>query len=491
MPARFRLLSIAFLAASLLTGSRPAWAANRPVFAPCQIGAPDSPLHLQAQCTGLSVPENYAEPAAKHIRLHVAVLRARSGRPAPDPLFFLAGGPGQAATEAYVEESSAFERIREHRDIVLVDQRGTGHSHPLDCPPTAADWGTPAPAEIAAQARACLKRLPGDPRFYTTTVAVKDLDTVRTALGFARINLYGISYGTRVALEYLREFPTRVRSLILDGVVPPDQALGQNVSLDAERALLRIFARCEREAGCHRAFPDLAAAFADLQSRLARDPAKVSLRDPLTGAPLEETLSWEQAAAAVRLLSYTSESAALLPLLIRQAAVQQDYAPLLANALIFDRQLNNGIAQGMNTEVLCTEDVPFYPRNAAHERAMEGTYMGRLPVTSLLAVCRHWPRGVLAADFKQPVVSNRPALLISGEDDPITPPANAARVARTLENSLSLVLPGQGHGNAWRGCLPRLMAEFVREASVKGLDASCVEKIKPFPFFTRFTGPGP
>ncbi|MGH8399430.1 MAG: alpha/beta fold hydrolase, partial [Gammaproteobacteria bacterium] len=192
---------------------------------------------MEAKCTTLSVPEDRAKPEGKKISLHIAVLRARTGQPAPDPLFFIAGGPGQAATQAYIEEAPAFERIRESRDIVLVDQRGTGGSNPLDCPSTPDNNSNPTAAEITRQAQACLKQLTGDPRFYTTTVAVKDLDTVRAALGYNDIDLYGISYGTRVALEYLRDFPQHVRSVILDGVVPADRVLGPGVSLDAQQAL--------------------------------------------------------------------------------------------------------------------------------------------------------------------------------------------------------------------------------------------------------------
>jgi len=467
----------------------PAVSHAAPSFVPCQIGATDSPQHMQAHCTSLKVPEDYANPHGKHISLHIAVLAARAGEPAPDPLFFIAGGPGQAATQAYLEEAPAFEQIRQTRDIVLVDQRGTGQSNPLNCPPTS-DINTPTAAEIQQQVQACLKQLPGDPRFYTTSVAVQDLDAVRRALGYHHINLYGISYGTRVALEYLREFPRHVRSLVLDGVVPADWDVGTDVSLDAQQALDLIFARCRQDNACHKAFPDLPTTFNSLQHTLERHPQTVSLRDPLTGAPLTRTFTWQDVAGAVHLMSYTSETAALLPLLIHQAAVH-DYTPLMANALFFSQQINGGIALGMNAAVLCTEDVPFYKHTNAAQKSIAGTYVGATPVTQLIETCKHWPRGVLPADFKQPVKSSKPVLLLSGADDPITPPSNAAHAARTLSNSLSIVVPGQGHGNAFRGCVPKIMAQFVKQASVKHLDSACVKNIKPFPFFISFTGTAP
>lgn len=497
VPLRNLKTAALFLLALLLASVLPASAnaavpatTSELVFAPCQIGAADSPLHAQAECTSLEVPENYAQPAGKRIRLHIAVLKPLTAKPAPDPLFFIAGGPGEASTQAYLLEAAAFENVHAHRAIVLVDQRGTGQSNPLDCP-EAASLAQPTPAEIAKQTEACLKQLEGDPRFYTTSVAVKDLDRVRAALHYADINLYGISYGTRVALEYLREFPQHTRSVILDGVVPPDWNVGESTPQDAQRALDLIFKRCAEEPACGKAFPDLPAAFVQLEATLKQQPATVSLRNPLTGAPQTETLDWPTAASAVQLLSYTSETAALLPLLIHQAAVAHDYVPLVANAEMVSRQINGAVALGMHAAVLCTEDVPFYKTDTATQKTMADTYLGAAPVTQLVETCKDWPRGVMEPDFKKPVVSSKPVLLLSGEDDPITPPKNAAHVAQTLSNSLSIVIPGQGHGNAWRGCLPKLIGKFVEQASTKHLDTTCVKKIRPFPFFTRFTGPGP
>ena len=465
-------------------------AATRPVFHECQIGAADAAQREQALCATFLVPEDRQHPAAKQIGLHVAWLKARASIPKPDALLFIAGGPGQAATEAFLEEAPAFDRIRSEHDIVLVDQRGTGASNRLDCPqPPAA--ARPSDAEITAAAETCLKQLPGDPRFYTTTVAVQDLDAVRAAMGYRQVDLYGISYGTRVALQYLRAYPDSVRAVVLDGVVPADLAIGPGVSLDAQRALELIFARCGKDAGCRQVFPDLPGDFARLQQALAGRPVGVSLRDPLTGAPRSEQLSWDKVASAVRLMSYQSETAALLPLLIHQAAAQHDYLPLMSTALLFTEQLQESFSQGMSAAVLCTEDAPYFAADPALQRQLQDTYLGPSTLEVLTKSCKVWPRGVMAPDFKQPVVSAKPVLLLSGEDDPITPPVNAAHAAKTLSDSLSLVVPGQGHGNVFRGCVPRLMAEFVDAGSVQGLDTACVKDIKPFPFFTSFSGPQP
>lgn len=465
-------------------------AAPRPQFQECQIGAADAAEHQQALCTTFMVPEDRAHPDGKKIGLHVAWLKARSSNPKPDALFFIAGGPGQASTEAYVQEAPAFDRIRSEHDVVLVDQRGTGGSNRMDCPKLDAGFD-PSDAAIAKAAQDCLKQLPGDPRFYTTSVAVQDLDAVRAAMGYPSIDLYGISYGTRVALQYLRAYPDRSRSAVLDGVVPADLALGPDVSLDAQRALGLIFSRCDEDSACHKAFPDLAATFAGLQRDLSAHAVSVTLRDPLDGSPRTETLTWEKVAGAVRLMSYQSETASLLPLLIHQAGTQHDYAPLMATALIFTDAIQEGFAEGMSSSVLCTEDAPFMQQDAAHRAALKDTYLGGATVDVMLKSCQVWPRGVIAADFKQPVKSDKPVLLLSGEDDPITPPANAERSAKTLSNSLSLVVPGQGHGNVFRGCMPRIVAAFVDAGSVKQLDTGCIKDTKPFPFFISFSGPKP
>ena len=484
------LLSLAALV-TFAHGCRAEASPSTPRFSDCQIGGIDSPVHMQARCTTITVPEDRAHPESKKVGLHVAVLKARATEAKSDTLVFIAGGPGQASTEAFVQEARAFDRIREARDILLVDQRGTGGSNRLDCPvPPAGEAAYGSDADIAKAAADCLKQLPGDPRFYTTSVAVEDLDAVRAALGYTSLDLYGISYGTRVALQYLREFPAHTRSVVLDGVVPADLALGPGVSLDAERALKLIFTRCGEDAACHRAFPDPAADFARLETQLKAHPATVTLRDPLTGAPRTETLTWDKLAGAVRLMSYQSETASLLPLLIHQAA-EQDYAPLMGTALMFTGEIESSFAEGMGSAVVCTEDVPFINTGAAEEQALRETYLGSVSMELMVKSCRAWPKGVITPDFKRPVKSDKPVLLLSGEDDPVTPPANAARAARTLSDSLSLVIPGQGHGNVYRGCVPKIVAGFVDAASAKGLDTACIKKIKPFPFFVNFSGPSP
>lgn len=470
---------------------------------PCQLSAPGISQRVSAECGVITVYEDRAAGTGRTIDLRIALLPAVSRTPAPDPLFFLTGGPGQAATESFVQVAGAFYVINRTRDIVLVDQRGTGGSNPLRCPlPDTSTAEEVAGGEAATAAiessedfttrwlRSCAAVLDADPTLYTTNMAMDDLDQVRTMLGYEQINLYGVSYGTRAALTYLRHYPQRVRTLILDGVVPPDLALGLNVARNAQRALDLIFARCAAEPACAAAFPDLPTTFAQLMRDLEARPIELTLPHPVSGNLTHITLGRDDVAFAVRLHSYSPETAALLPLLIHAAQVDRSWEGLAAQTLLVSEQLSDSISVGMNLSVLCTEDAPYLTEDAA-AAANANTYYGALETARMMHNCQVWPRGPLLATAKEPVASDLPVLLLSGEVDPVTPPANGERVARELPNSLHIIAEGQGHGIAARGCIPQLMQEFIDQGSADGLNTSCVSDLEPTPFFLSFAGPEP
>lgn len=456
----------------------------------CQLSAPGSAARLPAKCGTLTVYEDRTAGTGRQIDLHLAVLPAVSRSPAPDPLFFLTGGPGQAATESYLQIGSAFNKINQNRDIVLVDQRGTGQSHPLACPDlpdeSLSEFGD---EQLTAWLDDCLTQLDADPRFYTTSIAMDDLDQVREALGYQAINIYGVSYGTRAALTYLQQHQAHVRAVILDGVVPQDEALGLDVARDAQRVLDLIFERCNADPACHEAYPNLRAEFDSILTTLDTEPVKLTLPHPVSGGSTELTLTRDTVAVSVRLLSYTPETVALLPLLIHQAA-SGNYNLLAAQALMVDDQLSSSITEGMAYSVQCAEDAPFI-NTAYAEQANAGAYLGNSMTDGIAQICAAWPRGDIPAGFKQPVVSDVPVLLLSGEADPVTPPANADHAAQTLGNSLHLIAPGQGHNVIFRGCIPTIVADFVESGSVANLQTDCVNDIAPMPFFVNFSGPQP
>jgi pimeloyl-ACP methyl ester carboxylesterase len=484
---RRALLLLLPLAACAAEGRNPG---TRLSLAPCQLGAPGAPGRVAAKCGTLAVREDRSKEGGRSIELRIAVVPAVSRDPAPDPLVFLTGGPGQAATETYPALAPAFRKVNRDRDVVLVDQRGTGGSNALRCPEEeVTDLTLLDEAAIDPWVSRCLSRLSGDPRFYTTSIAMADLDEVRDALGYERVNLYGLSYGTRAALTYLRLFPGRVRAAILDGVVPPTEALGLDVAADAQRAIDLVMARCASDPRCHEAFPEPASDLDAVMSRL-ETPVEVTLRHPRTGAIETIAFTRQMAAYAIRLLSYSQETASLVPLLLSSAA-RSDLAPLAAQFLIVTTQVSETIAEGMGISVVCSEDFPFLEKDATAERN-RGTYLGALQTDSLELVCPRWPRGEIPGDFKDPVKSEAPVLLLSGEADPVTPPENGALTAAQLgPNALHLTARGQGHIVIHRGCMSDLVASFIDAGSFRELDTTCVDRIAPQPFFLDYAGPAP
>lgn len=458
----------------------------------CRLEHPEHVLSIAARCGELEVPEDFSHPDSRRIRLRVAVVPALNLRGSPDPLFVLAGGPGQAASEFYVGASAAFTRVQRERDIVLLDQRGTGGSNALDCEfPEDDELADMTPAQIRRYAETCLASLASDPRQYTTSVAVHDLDEVRAALGYERINLYGVSYGTRVAQHYLRRFPQRVRAMVLDGVVPPGVALVADGALQAQRALDMIFERCRAETACRAAFKDPAAAFAALRAALERQPAIVSMPDPVTGIVHNETIRPVHLQVAARFLSYSPERAALLPLLLHEGAIRHNLAPLAAQAEMLTTRYANAVSYGMHNAVVCTEDAPLLESAAIDRAALAKTYLGTLQLDGLIEVCKSWPHGLIDSDFHARLDSPVPALLLSGTADPVTPPSYGEHVRSGLTQGLHVVLEGQGHGQLATGCVPRLLAQFLERGSAQDLDVSCTRAVVPEPFFVSFAGPPP
>lgn len=460
--------------------------------AECRLQSGGAGASVAARCGTFAVPEDPTAPGGRTIGLKVAVVPALKTRAEPDPLFVISGGPGQAASDFYVTMAQVFARIRRDRDIVIVDQRGTGGSNRLSCPlPNDVELTVIDAERVGELAKRCLEELPGDPRFYTTSIAVADLDRVRAALGYERINLYGISYGTRVAQHYARRHPERVRAMILDGVVPPQLALGPQIPVVAQQALDALFDRCAADAACRQAFPDVREQFARLHARLRESPLEVPIADPINAAPIVVRLGLAELNGAVRLLSYSDETAATLPLLIHQAEAGKRPQALAAQYEMIRRDMQAQLAYGMHFSVICSEDAPRWSGREVERETLEATYMGSDFMTVLSAVCAVWPRGPVDADFYEPLRSDAPTLLLSGENDPVTPPAYAEEIRPGLANSLHLVLRGQGHGQLAAGCVPRLIAELVASGSLRELDAECAAKVTPAPFLLSLTGAAP
>lgn len=454
----------------------------------CELTLPFAALSAKAECGRYTVPENPAEPDGRQISLNLARVPA-SGRSAePDPVFLFAGGPGQAATEAWLLVAGALRKVNETRDIILIDQRGTGKSNPLKCPAMevedalSADWD-----QLEELTRNCLEGVDGDPRYYTTTIGMQDYDAVREALGYERINLWGASYGTRAAQVYLRLFPQHVRSIVLDSVVPQDLALGVEHAIKLDQAVFGVLQACNADSECVSSFPDTPGKLRALVDELETNPVETNFDHPTTGKPLTLTFDRDALAASLRFMMYSADSQALLPLLIHEAATTGDYTRLASQMLISTAGLDEMIALGMEMSVMCAEDFPHFP----DDEEIAGLLMGNTMIKASQVQCGVWPAGDVPPDFHEPVETDKPVLLLSGELDPVTPPEYAERVKAHMPNSLHLVAPGQGHSVTSRGCMGDLVAEFIASAGFEGLDTSCIDQMQASPWFMSLTGPKP
>lgn len=499
---RVGVLLVAVMAAVLVagTGRAPAAATGTPAtaapsFSRCELEHPLGVAAIEARCTRVTVPEDPARPAGRQLQLFVARIPALSRQAAAEPLFILAGGPGLGASTFYASAAPVFERIRRRHDIIIVDQRGTGRSHPLLCQfdeQQMWDAGEEQTARVMRECRATLEQN-HDLAQYTTSIAVRDLEAVRRALGYGRISFYGSSYGTRVAQHYARRYPANTEALILDGVVPPTRILGTSTPLDAERSLQQVFDRCRRDAACQQRFGDPAQDYRELRDRLAQSPVEVAMTDPRSGAPRTLSFSGSALAGALRLATYNAEQAALLPLALHLANRRNQFGPLAAQFLLSAAGYDAVLAYGMHNSVVCAEDVPFFATTATGDD-LGSTFLGTAQIDALQALCADWPRGPIDADFHQRMDSPVPALLLSGTADPVTPATFGDEAAMGFRYALHLKLPDQGHGQLAQPCMDGVMAAFLDAAHRSqrpDIDTQCLTKVVADPFFLDMSGPGP
>ena len=454
-------------------------------FRPCTLSSPFGVDGIEAQCGTYAVPENPAEPDGRQVALNIAwVLPDEDAEVAPDPVFLLAGGPGQAATEVYPAAAAAFREVLDQRNVILLDQRGTGGSNRLEC-----DFGEellePTPEAAVRATAECSDALSekADLRFYTTTDAVRDLESVRKALGVEQVNLVGVSYGTRVAQQYAMRHPDRTRTIVLDSVAPNELILGNDFALNLERALDLQFAQCTQSEACTEQVGDPRDQLDRLMATLRADPPLVHYRDPSTGEMREERLRPEMVAGLFRMYAYVPMAASLLPLQIHEAA-QGRYDNLAALAHMLTENIEGQMAMGMQLSVICAEDA----HGLRDDPAAAGTLLGNLLTGFLARQCEVWPKGAMPADFHEPLATDVPALVLEGELDPVTPPRYGEQVVEHLPNGRLLVLRGQGHNVFGVGCMPKLMGRFIATADAKSLETDCLDDLGYTPPFTTFNG---
>jgi pimeloyl-ACP methyl ester carboxylesterase len=471
--------------ALLLAAAAPAAGASSPSPAVELASASCSGLDLPAgaQCGSLSVPENWARPDGRQIALWTVRVPA-SSVPAKGALFVFQGGPGQAATKLADFYARVYGPARTSHDIILIDQRGTGRSNGLNC-----DFGgSPATPQRyladlfdPAVVRSCAATLSERAELsqYTTSAAVRDAEAVRRALHYDRIDLYGTSYGTRVAMEDARRYPARVRTITLKGVVAPDVTAPAEFASDVERSVGLMLRDCAAEPACASAFPELRADLQRAISQVAPAPVRATLPDGQV-----VTLSRGMFGATVRTMLQATSLRAELPMLINSAA-QGNWQPYVARVLELRKAAQSEIATGLMLSVLCTEDVPYLNASKAR-KAAGGTLLGSYWLDQVSAACRLWPRGKVPSDWRRPYKLSAPTLLISGELDPATPPGAAERTRSYLRQSLHLVAPGGSHSfSGMTGCIDVAMSTFLGAGRLDAVDPSCASKISAPPFKSK------
>ncbi len=446
----------------------------------------------KAKCGTLEVYENRATKKGRMISLNILVLPATGQKREPDPLVYFAGGPGSAAaSEDAPGIAQEFAKIREHRDLLFVDQRGTGKSHPLNC-----EFYNPAdpqsylgyffPLEDVRKCRPQLEAV-ADLKLYTTTIAMDDMDEVRAALGYEQVNLFGGSYGTRAALTYLKRYPKRVRTATLQGVAPTNSHMPSDFPINNERALQGVIAECAADEACNKAFPNLKEEAKAVLAQLIKGPVEVEVRKPNSTERAKVKLSRDLAAEAIRYMLYSPVPTSRMPLVIHLAA-QGNFVPLAETAIHYRIHIVGSGGNGMYLSITCAEDLPWI-KPGEGELMATNTFLGDYRLRQQREACALWPRAEIERDYHEPVRSDVPVLMLTGEWDPVTPPSNGDAVAKTLTNSMHIVVPHGAHsfgGLENAGCILNIVTDFVERGTTKGIDTGCVKTIRRRGFALKF-----
>lgn len=459
---------------------------------PCEIPSAKEGEKDKVLCGTYPVFENRKLKSGRKISLKIIVYPATGAEKSPDPFFYIPGGPGSSATEDAPYVVGEYAKIREHRDLVFLDQRGTGGSNPLNC-----DFFNPSDPQSFLgywfpldQVRKCRQHLEAqaDLRLYVTSMAMDDLDEVRAALGYQKINIIGTSYGTRATQEYLKRYSKNVRAAILHGVSPANQLMPRDFPQHTERAINGVIDECLANTDCRTAFPNLRAEVKTVLETLLRGSVEVDVKFPEESKETTRVkLSRDLAAEAVRYMLYSPGRANRLPLFIH-AAAQGNFVPLAESALYFRRDIVATGANGMYLSVTCAEDLPWIKKGVGESNG-KNTFLGDYRLIQQREACNLWVRSEIPKDYAEPARSDVPVFIVTGQWDPVTPPIYGETVAKYLPNSLNIVVPSGGHGfGGLEGidCISKLTNDFIYQGTVKGLDTSCVQKIRRRGFMLKF-----
>jgi pimeloyl-ACP methyl ester carboxylesterase len=442
-------------------------------------------IKSQVRCGTLQVPENYSKKDGPQLSINLAILPAIDSSNENLPLMFLAGGPGQAAVEMAGPLNKMFAETRKTRDIIMVDQRGTGKSHALECPDIEAlDSYTIIPEDLNQQEiKDCIAQFSGDLSQFNSENAIRDFDAIREALGHKQLNLYGGSYGTRAALVYMRMFPDAIRSVVLDSVGPIEVPIGL-FGQSSARSFRLLLKHCQEEESCNKAYPQLAQEFKQLLIRLEQSPVKMTIPHPRLGTNTEFVISRGKMIGPIFSSLYSIERRSIVPLIIHQAFLG-NYLPLAG--MIAASEGAGGIYPGLLFNITCNED---YPRinDAMFAKDAANSFGGDDSHKSFKIACPVWPKYTPSKDFTNPVTANIPTLILSGDLDPVTPPSNGEYPAQTLPNSHHIVVEQASHGAIGSPCALSVMQEFLTTLKPKELDQTCFDKLPKETFMSSLNG---
>ncbi len=436
----------------------------------CHLDGFETPV----RCVTLEVPLDYSAPQAKSITVAAAVAPALTARPAPDPLFVFAGGPGQAGTDIGPWLETAFRPARRARDVVLLDFRGTGRSGALRCDVPADFSGSGI--ELMRQAgAACAERVGEDARFYTHREVVEDIERVRLALGYEQINLWGGSFGTRIAQHYVRAYGAHVRSAVLDGATPVGQSIFASAPQSAENALERLFADCTNDAECARAFPSVRDDLAELLVRAESEAIAAEVADPRTGELTPAALDRDTIVSLLRGALYVRMTRAVVPFAV-DAAARGDLAPLLALGAATGEWSTETMAVGFTLGILCSEDVTQSSTDDAVAVTTTTGFLRDSYYRGFAAACEAWPTTPLPPTMLAPLRATTPALAISGEADPVTPPTLGNAALAHFATQVHVIVPGGYHTNSANPCVADIIAAFLEDPARGGRDHDCLQR---------------
>ncbi|TWX68937.1 alpha/beta hydrolase [Colwellia sp. C1TZA3] len=442
-------------------------------------------IRQQVQCGTLVTPENYEKPDNVQIDINFVILPAIDNSQEKQPLMFLAGGPGQAATELASYTFRRFTDIRKTRDIILIDQRGTGQSHPLQCTDSLElDPYTNVPEDFAlTDIEQCLAQLTGDLSQYNSENAIRDFDAVRAALGHQQVHIYGGSYGSRAGLVYMRMFPDSLKSVVLDSVGPIEVPIGL-FGKSAEQSFSKLIEHCQNELSCATQYPELANEFTAITERLSQAPVTVDIAHPRLGTHTAFTISKDKFISNIQMQLYSMATRSLVPLLIHQAYLG-NYKPLAG--VIAQSAGGMGIYIALHFNIVCNED---YPRISTSMKAddADNNFAKGMSLTMVGKVCAVWPKYQPSADFYQTVSADIPTLIMSGALDPVTPASNGEISHAHLPNSHHIIAKNNAHIVASTSCGIKIVNEFLAQQTPKELDESCLEEIPDESFMVGLNG---